>query len=114
MIEIKVSYDRDRAYARRAVHWWAALALTPEEKEGVEDPLEMERLADADARPRPHPLHRLATTPPRCVERIRPYVELGFNHLVFHAPGDDQVRFLDHFSADVLPRLQKEFAGAVA
>src|ERR1700754_2970247 len=47
MIEIKVSYDRDREVAREACSFWAALALTPEEKEGVEDPVEMERLADA-------------------------------------------------------------------
>ena len=46
MIEIKVSYDRDIKVAKEATHWWAALALTPEEKEGVEDPVEMERLAD--------------------------------------------------------------------
>ena len=46
MIEVKVSYDRDLEVARKACEWWAALALTPEEKEGVEDPVEMERLAD--------------------------------------------------------------------
>ena len=48
MIEIKVSYDRDRERAFTNTHWWAALALTPEQKEGVEDPVEMERLADAN------------------------------------------------------------------
>src|SRR6201999_304863 len=28
MIEVKVSYDRDKDRAERATHWWAALALT--------------------------------------------------------------------------------------
>ena len=46
MIEIKVSYDTDPDVALRACDWWAALALTPEQKTGVEDPLELERLAD--------------------------------------------------------------------
>jgi coenzyme F420-dependent glucose-6-phosphate dehydrogenase len=32
------------------------------------------------------------------VERIRPYVELGFNHLVFHAPDSDRGRFIKLFS----------------
>ena len=59
MIEVKVSYDRDRERALDNCRWWAALALTPEQKEGVEDPIEMERLADENARPRAHPLHRL-------------------------------------------------------
>src|SRR3954454_23633423 len=44
MIEIKVSYDRDRALAYDNCHFWSALALTPEQKEGVEDPIEMERV----------------------------------------------------------------------
>src|SRR5919204_379631 len=48
-IEIKVSYDHDLDYARDACRWWAALSLTPEEKSGVEDAVEMERLADAAA-----------------------------------------------------------------
>jgi coenzyme F420-dependent glucose-6-phosphate dehydrogenase len=36
-------------------------------------------------------------------------VGLGFNHLVFHAPGPDQARFLDLFGAEVLPRLRRRF-----
>src|SRR5437764_669872 len=46
MIEIKVSYDTDPEAALRACDWWGALALTPEQKMGVEDPLELERLGD--------------------------------------------------------------------
>ena len=30
-------------------------------------------------------------------------------HLVFHAPGDDQARFLEQFARDVLPRLRAAF-----
>jgi len=43
------------------------------------------------------------------VEKIRPYVELGFRHLVFHAPGPDQARFLTLYAAEVLPRLRAAF-----
>jgi coenzyme F420-dependent glucose-6-phosphate dehydrogenase len=43
------------------------------------------------------------------VEKIAPYVELGFTELVFHAPGSDQGRFLELFSRDVLPRLRARF-----
>jgi len=34
------------------------------------------------------------------------YVELGFEELVLHAPGNDQRRFLEQFSEDVLPLLR--------
>jgi coenzyme F420-dependent glucose-6-phosphate dehydrogenase len=108
MIEIKVSYDRDAQFALDACRWWAALALSPEEKSGVEDPLEMERLADA-AVDRAHTRFIVSADPDEVVERIAPYVELGFTHLVFHAPGEDQIRFLEQFSADVLPKLRARF-----
>jgi coenzyme F420-dependent glucose-6-phosphate dehydrogenase len=105
MIEIKVSYDRDRAVARQACGWWAALALTPEEKEGVEDPVEMERLADA-AIDRAPSRFIVSDDPEEIVAKIQPYVDLGFQELVFHFPGDDQARAIDEFASDVLPRLR--------
>ena len=45
MIEMKVSFDTDRAQAMEDTKIWAALALPGEAKMGVEDPREMERLA---------------------------------------------------------------------
>ena len=39
--------------------------------------------------------------------RCEQYVDWGFDHLVFHAPGHDQARFLEQFSADVLPGLRE-------
>jgi coenzyme F420-dependent glucose-6-phosphate dehydrogenase len=106
MIEIKVSYDRDPDTAEQATHWWAALALTPEEKEGVEDPVEMERLADA-AVDRAHTRFIVSADPQEIADRIQPYVDLGFTELVFHFPGNDQRRYLDEFAADVFPLLRE-------
>jgi coenzyme F420-dependent glucose-6-phosphate dehydrogenase len=106
MIEIKVSYDRDAEYARDACAWWAALALTPEQKEDVEDPIEMERLADANA-DKAHTRFIVSNDPEEIVEKIGTYLDLGFEDLLLHAPGADQDRFLDQFSADVLPALRE-------
>jgi coenzyme F420-dependent glucose-6-phosphate dehydrogenase len=105
MIEIKVSYDRDRQRALDNCRWWAALALTPEQKEGVEDPLEMERLADENADRAPTRFI-VSDDPEEIVEGIRRYAELGFDELILHAPGEDQARFLDQFGEDVLPLLR--------
>jgi coenzyme F420-dependent glucose-6-phosphate dehydrogenase len=106
MIEVKVSYDRDIEFAREACSWWAALALTPEEKEGVEDPIEMERLADEHADRAPSRFI-VSDDPEETTARIRRYAELGFDELVLHAPGEDQARFLDQFGEDVLPLLRE-------
>jgi coenzyme F420-dependent glucose-6-phosphate dehydrogenase len=108
MIEIKVSYDTDIERARNACRWWGALALSGEEKTGIEDPLELERLADADPS-RATSRFIVSTDPDEVVERIAPYVELGFTELVFHGPGADQPRFLELFSRDVLPRLRQRW-----
>jgi coenzyme F420-dependent glucose-6-phosphate dehydrogenase len=110
MIEMKVSFDTDIARAKEDTRHWAALALSAEEKLSVEDPLEMERLADSLPAERAAKRWIVSSDPEEHVERIRPYVEMGFRHLVFHAPGPDQARFLRLYSEQVLPRLRTEFA----
>lgn len=109
MIEMKVSFDTDRERAMQDTRFWAALSLSPEEKMSVEDPLEMERLADSLPLDRAAKRWIVSTDPDEHVEKIRPYVELGFNHLVFHAPGHDQQRFIKLYSEQVMPRLRKAF-----
>jgi coenzyme F420-dependent glucose-6-phosphate dehydrogenase len=104
MIEVKVSYDRERERAADNCRWWAALALTPEQKEGVEDPIEMERLADENA-DRASTRFIVSDEPEEIAAGIRRYADLGFEELVLHAPGQDQRRFLDEFAEDVLPLL---------
>ncbi|MGH2498520.1 MAG: glucose-6-phosphate dehydrogenase (coenzyme-F420) [Candidatus Limnocylindria bacterium] len=106
MIEMKVSFDTDRARALEDCKEWAALALPAEDKAGVEDPREMERRAGA-ASDRAHTRFIVSTDPDEHVDRIRPYRELGFTHLVFHAPGADQERFLRLYAREVLPRLRR-------
>jgi coenzyme F420-dependent glucose-6-phosphate dehydrogenase len=113
MIEIKVSYDRDLDLAHEHCKWWAALALTPEQKEGIEDPVEMERVADANA-DRAHTRFIVSDDAEEVVEKIGVYLDLGFDDLVLHAPGDDQARFLEQFGEDVLPLLRVRAAEATA
>ena len=106
LIEVKVSFDTDRQRALEDTRHWGALALSAEEKTGVEDPLEMERLADALPTERTASRWIVSTDPEEHVERIRFYADLGFTHLVFHAPGPDQRRFLDLYAERILPRLR--------
>jgi coenzyme F420-dependent glucose-6-phosphate dehydrogenase len=109
MIEMKVSFDTDRQRALEDTRHWAALALSPEEKTGVEDPMEMEKLADALPIERAASRWIVSTDPDEHIAKIEPYLDLGFNHLVFHAPGPDQDRFLRLYAKEVLPRLRKRF-----
>jgi coenzyme F420-dependent glucose-6-phosphate dehydrogenase len=106
MIEIKLSFDTDGERALQDTRFWGALALTPEERLNVEDPLAMEKLADALPVERAASRFIVSSDPEDAVRRIGRYVELGFNHLVFHAPGPDQARFLKLFGEQLAPRLR--------
>ena len=66
----------------------------------------MERLADALPLERAARRWIVSTDADEHVERIHDYVGLGFRHLVFHAPGPDQERFLKLYAEHVLPRLR--------
>lgn len=109
MIEMKVSFDTDLKRALDDTKHWAALALSPEEKVSVEDPLEMEKLADALPVERTAKRWIVSADPDEQVAKIKPYADLGFRHLVFHAPGPDQKRFLRLYGEQVLPRLRAAF-----
>jgi coenzyme F420-dependent glucose-6-phosphate dehydrogenase len=107
MIEVKLSWDPDHDQAVRNCRFWAALSLTPEQKHGTSDPLEMERLGDALSDEQVAKRWIVSSDPQEVVDAVRTYVDLGFNHLVFHAPGEDQSRFLRTFAEQVLPGLRE-------
>ena len=106
MIEIKLSYDRDPQQALENTHFWAPLALTADQKHGLEDPIDMERAADELPIDQVASRWIVSSDPDEAVAAIKPYLDAGLNHLVFHGPGEDQNRFLTQFAEDLLPRLR--------
>ena len=110
MLEVKVSFDTDRQRALEDTRYWAALALPAEDKVGVEDPLEMERRAAALPLEKAASRWLVSDDPEEHVEQIAEYVGYGFTHLVFHAPGPDQLRFLELYGKEIMPRLRRRFA----
>jgi coenzyme F420-dependent glucose-6-phosphate dehydrogenase len=107
MIEIKLSYEENLDTALDNTRFWSPLSLSKEQKHDITDPVEMEAAADA------LPIEQIAkrwivgTDPDEVVARIGEYVEWGFDHLVFHAPGGDQERFMTLFERDLAPRLRE-------
>lgn len=101
MIEIKLSYDPDPAAALENTRFWAPLSLTAEQKHSITSTAQME--AEADALPIEQVARRwiVASTPEEVVQAVQPYVTAGFTHLVLHAPGHDQRRFLELYAGDL-------------
>ncbi|BDZ64416.1 glucose-6-phosphate dehydrogenase (coenzyme-F420) [Agromyces mangrovi Wang et al. 2018] len=110
MIEIKLSYEETEEAALDNTRFWSPLSLSAEQKHDITDPVEMERAADA------LPIEQIAkrwivgTDPDAVVDQIWQYVDWGMNHLVFHAPGHDQARFMQLFERDLAPRLRARAA----
>ena len=69
----------------------------------------MEKLADALPVERTVSRWIVSSDPDEVTEKVGAYIELGFDHLVFHAPGRDQARFLTLFTEQVAPRLRKRY-----
>jgi len=108
LLEVKVSYAADVETAIADCRYWAPLALPAEAKQGVDDPLELERLADEE-HVRPESRFIVSADPDEVAERVGANVALGFRHLLIHGPGADQAGFIRRFTADVIPRLQQRF-----
>ncbi|MGO4384442.1 glucose-6-phosphate dehydrogenase (coenzyme-F420) [Specibacter sp. RAF43] len=106
MIEIKLSYDTDAGRALENTRFWAPLSLTPEQKHSVDSPQEMERLANELPIEQVAKRWIVASDPDEVVVQVKQYLDAGLNHLVFHAPGHDQRRFLELFARDLAPRLR--------
>lgn len=105
MIEVKVSYETDRKRALEDTKIWAALSLPADAKAGIDDPREMERLAKS-VEDVAYKRWLVSDNPDEHIEQLRPYLDLGFTHLVFHHPGDDQRRFLELYGKEILPRIR--------
>ncbi|GHO85301.1 glucose-6-phosphate dehydrogenase (coenzyme-F420) [Dictyobacter formicarum] len=107
-IEVKVAFDTDRDHALADTRIWAALSLPAEDKVQIHDAREMERRAESVA-DQAHRRWLVSSDPEEHIEQIRPYIELGFTHLIFHYPGDDQSRFIKLYAKEILPRLRQRW-----
>ena len=109
MIEMKVSFDTDRERAMQDTRYWAALALSPRREDRRRGPARDGAAGRrAAGRARRQALDRL-DRPRRACRADGRDIDLGFSHLVFHAPGPDQRRFLDLYADQVAPRLRARY-----
>jgi coenzyme F420-dependent glucose-6-phosphate dehydrogenase len=49
----------------------------------------------------------ISADPKDHIDVARHYIDMGFDHLIFHSAGPDQRAFIEGYGRDVLPRLRE-------
>jgi coenzyme F420-dependent glucose-6-phosphate dehydrogenase len=113
MIELAVAYtgDEGAAIEARKAYWAGSLVpamftekiYTPELSEKNGKIVGAETIRDAGC---------FSADPDEHVKHARKYMDLGFDHLIFHSAGPDQQAFIEGYGRDVLPKLRAQSKGS--
>jgi coenzyme F420-dependent glucose-6-phosphate dehydrogenase len=111
MIELGVAYtdDEEQAIACRKTYW-AGSAIPAMYTERIYTPAMSESNGKAVGADTIRQSVCLSADADEQVENARRYIDLGFDHLIFHCGGPDQKAFIESFARDVLPRLRSAAA----
>jgi coenzyme F420-dependent glucose-6-phosphate dehydrogenase len=107
MVELGAAYTEDESGAIECrKRYWAGAAIPAMYTEKLYTP----RMSASNGKTVGADSIRQSTCigadPGEHVKQARRYIELGFDHLVFHCAGPDQRAFIEGYGRDVLPRLR--------
>jgi coenzyme F420-dependent glucose-6-phosphate dehydrogenase len=109
MIEIGVAYtdDEEKAVEYRKKYWAGTFvpALFTERIYSPKMSEENGKVVGADVIKE---AVCISADPEDHIELARRYIDMGFDHLIFHSAGPDQRTFLEGYGRDVLPRLRED------
>jgi coenzyme F420-dependent glucose-6-phosphate dehydrogenase len=108
MIELAVDFtdDEEEAIELRKAYWAGAMVpamftekiYSPEMSEQNGKVVGSETIKQSTC---------ISADPDEHVRHAQKYLDLGFDHLIFHSAGPDQQRFIEAYGRDVLPKLRK-------
>ena len=108
MIELGVDYtdDEEKAIECRKAYWAGTFVpalfthkiYTPEMSEQNGKVVGADAIREAVC---------ISGDPEDHIKNAQKYIDLGFDHLVFHSAGPDQRAFIEGYGRDVLPRLRQ-------
>lgn len=116
MVELAVAYtdDEEKAIECRK-KYWAGVFVPALFTERIYTPNMSERNGKVVGRDVIKESVCISADPKDHVEFARRYIDMGFDHLIFHSAGPNQRAFLEGYGRDVLPRLREaEKAHSVA
>ncbi len=109
MIELAVAYTADKKQAidiRKA--YWAGTSVPALFTERIYTPEMSEKNGKAVGSDTIAQSACISDDPDEHVEFAQRYIDIGFDHLIFHSAGPDQRAFLEGYGRDVLPKLRQK------
>jgi coenzyme F420-dependent glucose-6-phosphate dehydrogenase len=108
MIEIAVDFNHNEQQAIEArKKYWAGTFVPALFTERIYTPALSEQNGNAVGADTIRETVCISSDPEAHIKIARHYMELGFDHLIFHSAGPDQRAFLEAYGRHVLPRLRE-------
>jgi coenzyme F420-dependent glucose-6-phosphate dehydrogenase len=113
MIELAVAYtdDEDAAVEARK-NYWAGTFVPAMFTERIHTPELSEKNGNIVGADTITEAGCFSPDPDEHVKHAEKYIDLGFDHLIFHSAGPDQQAFIEGYGRDVLPSLRGRAKGS--
>jgi coenzyme F420-dependent glucose-6-phosphate dehydrogenase len=112
MIEIAVEFTEDEETAiKTRLEYWAGAFVPAMFTERLYTPEASEQNGKVVGADTIRKAVCISADPNEHVKHAQRYIDLGFDHLIFHSAGPDQAHFLEAYGRDVLPRLRQKMKG---
>jgi coenzyme F420-dependent glucose-6-phosphate dehydrogenase len=108
MIELAVAYtDDEQAAIEARKAYWAGTFIPALFTEKIYTPEQSEQNGKAVGAEAIKESSCISADPDEHVAYAQKYIDLGFDHLIFHSAGPDQQAFIEGYGRDVLPKLRQ-------
>jgi coenzyme F420-dependent glucose-6-phosphate dehydrogenase len=113
MIELAVGYtDDENAAIEGRKDYWAGTFVPAMFTEKIYTPELSEKNGKIVGAETIRGAGCFSADPDEHVKHARKYMDLGFDHLIFHSAGPDQQAFIEGYGRDVLPKLRAQSKGS--
>jgi coenzyme F420-dependent glucose-6-phosphate dehydrogenase len=113
--QMSVCWAESEAKARKTAHeWWPTAALHGEVSQELPNPSQFTDLVKSVTEDQVAEAILCSPDAERHLERIQEYADAGYDHVYIHQIGPDQAGFIEFAARDVLPRVGKPTAAALA
>jgi coenzyme F420-dependent glucose-6-phosphate dehydrogenase len=111
-VELAVVVAPNQEAGLKEARLWTGSMYPNRAKYGVYDPRDMQRVGKLIPDQEIASHWFISGDPDEHVQLAERYLDLGFTHLFFHAPGPNQRAFIQFYGQNVLPKLRQRYGQA--